>query len=416
MSMKRLILFTAVFSFISCTTARVPSGPSIEEIGRVRQLAARADVQAALAYVDGHRDAILDEWIKLTEINAPSGHEAERAAYVEQLLRAIPLDSVTRDSAGNVIGVTRGSGGGQTVVLDAHLDTVFQPGLKIDVRIDEGRIFAPGVGDNTRNVEAILTVARAIEASGLRPKGDIIYLFTVEEETSFRGVDQFLADNKERIDHFIALDGGYSGFTYAGLGIDWFRFHFIGPGGHTRSRTPPYSATLPLARAIERIYGLNVPDDSHLNIGMLGGAEVVNAKASDAWFSIDVRSTRHEVMLDLERRATAIAEDEARQAGMTFRREEISTSAPAMIPGHREGPLVQTAEAVYEVMGFNDPPITPTATNHLNAALAAGVSGIGTGTTPCRESHAMTESCEIEPFYRGIQKIILLALAISGVN
>ena len=90
--------------------------------------------------------------------------------------------------------------------------------------------------------------------------------------------------------------------------------------------------------------------------------------------------------------------------------------APAMIPGHREGPLVNTAEAVYEVMGFNDPPITPTATNHLNAALAAGVSGIGTGTTPCRESHAVTESCDIEPFYRGIQKIILLALAIAEVN
>ena len=39
-----------------------------------------------------------------------------------------------------------------------------------------------------------------------------------------------------------------------------------------------------------------------------------------------------------------------------------------------------------------------------------------TGTTPCRDSHAVTESCEIEPFYRGIRKVILLALALAGVE
>ncbi|HEU4520479.1 MAG TPA: M20/M25/M40 family metallo-hydrolase [Thermoanaerobaculia bacterium] len=412
--MKRLLLLCSIVSLTACTTVSTPR-PS-PELPRVQQLAGRADVQAALDHVDRNREAILEEWIALTKINAPSGHEAERAAHVERLLRAIPVDSVTRDAAGNVIGVHRGTGGGPAVVIDAHLDTVFQPGQEIDVRIEDGRLHAPGVGDNTRNVEAILAIARAVEASGVRPKGDLIYLFTVEEETSFKGVEHFLAENKGRIDHFIALDGGFSGFTYGGLGIDWFRFHFIGPGGHTRSRTPPYSASLPLARTIDRIYKIRVPDDSHLNVGMLGGSEVVNAKASDAWFSLDVRSVRHEVMLDLERQATAIAEDEARRAGMTFRREELSLRAPSMLAGHREGFLVKTAEAVHEVLGFDDPPITPTATNHLNAALDAGVSGIGTGTTPCRDSHALTESCEIEPFYRGIQKVLLLALAVAEVN
>ena len=413
---KRLTLLLTVLLFVACTTTAPQSlGPS-PELPRVRQLAENPAVAAALAHVDQNRDEILKEWITLTQINAPSGHEAKRAAFVEERLRAIPVDSVTRDSVGNVIGIHRGTGGGPTVVIDAHLDTVFQPGQEIVARIEDGRIHAPGVGDNTRNVEAVLAVARAIEASAVRPKGDLIYLFTVEEETSFRGVDHFLAANKGTIDHFIALDGGYSGFTYGGLGIDWFRLHFFGPGGHTRSRTPPFSASLPLARTIERLYRLRVPDDSHLNVGMLGGAEVVNAKASDAWFSLDVRSVRHEVMQELERRAFRIAEEEARRAGMAFQLETISTRRPATLPGHREGLLVRTAEAVHEVMGFANPPITPTATNHLNAALAAGVSGISTGTTPCSDSHSLTESCEIEPFYRGIRKIVLLALAMTGVE
>ena len=411
--MKRLAIAAVLLT--SCTSvSRVPSAPS-PELPRVQQIATRADVLQAFEHVEKRRDEILREWITLTEINAPSGHEEARAAFVEKLLREIGLDEVRRDSAGNVIGVRKGTGGGPTVVIDAHLDTVFQPGQQITARVENGRLYAPGVGDNTRNVAAILEIARAIEAADIPTKGDLVYLFTVEEETSFRGVDQFLADNKGTIGHFIALDGGYSGFTYGGLGINWYEFHFLGPGGHTRSRTPPYSASLPLARAIDRIYRLRVPDDSNLNIGMMGGAEVVNAKAEDAWFSLDIRSVRHDVMLDLERRATRIAEEEARRVGMTFRREDTSRRAPSMLPGHREGPLVRTAEAVYEVLGFTNPPISPTATNHVNAVLEAGVSGISTGTTPCRESHSLTESCEIEPFYRGIRKILLLAVAMAGV-
>src|SRR5947208_14067145 len=94
----------------------------------------------------------------------------------------------------------------------------------------------------------------------------------------------FTKENKDKVNYYVALDGGYEGFTYAGIGINWYRYHFIGPGGHTRSETPPFSATLPLARAISRIYQLSVPKGppSHLNIGMLGGSEVVNAKAAAA--------------------------------------------------------------------------------------------------------------------------------------
>jgi tripeptide aminopeptidase len=412
--MNRILLTGLLLTAVACRTT-TPTAPS-PELPRVQQIAARADVQAAFAHIDASKDAVVAEWTALTAINAPSGHEAERAAYVESLVRTMKFDSVTRDAAGNVVAVRKGSGGGPTVTVDAHLDTVFQPGLKIEPRIEEGRIWAPGVGDNTRNVAAMLAAARALDAASIRTKGDLIFLFSVEEETSFKGIRQFLADHKGRVDHIIALDGGYSGFTYAGIGINWYRFHFLGPGGHTRSRTPPYSATLPAARAIARLYRLRVPNDSNLNIGMLGGAEVVNAKAADAWFTVDLRSIRNEFLDTYDRRIRAIAEEEARRVGMTFKPEVISTSRAAFIPGHREGTLVKTAEAVYSVLGFENPSITPTASNHASPSLLAAVSAISTGSTPCRDSHALTENCEIEPIYRGIKKIVLLAVALAGVS
>src|SRR5713226_7220851 len=385
-------------------------------IEQVQALANRADLKAANDYIDRSHESILREWIAITEINAPSGQEQERAKHIEGLLRKYHLDDIHYDSAGNLVAVRKGSGGGPVIVFDAHMDTVFQPGLQIKATIRDGKIYAPGIGDDTRNVEALLATIRALNEAKIKTKGDLVFVFTVEEETTFKGVNTYVKENKGKIDQYIALDGGYEGFTYAGIGINWYRHHFIGPGGHTRSQTPPYSATLPLARAIDRIYQLKVParPSSNLNIGMLGGSEVVNAKASDAWFTVDLRSTSNEVMANLETQIQIILNEEAKRVGMTVKTDVISTSPAAVLPGHRESYLVRISRSEERAMGF-DPPITNTGSNNSSAALLQGITSISTGAGPCNDSHALTENCEIEPLYKGIKKILLLELALAGL-
>ena len=397
-----------------CPSAR---GQQQLDVEGVKSLMRRPAMGAAIAHVERERDLTLKEWVAITEINAPSGHERERAQFVERLLRQYRLSDVRYDRAGNLVAVRKGTGGGPAVVFDSHLDTVFQPGLKIKATIKDGRVYAPGVGDDTRNIEAMLAVIRALDAAKIRTKGDLVFLFTVEEETSMRGATEYIKDNKDRIGHYVALDGGYEGFTYGCIGINWYRHHFIGPGGHTRSRTPPYSATLPLARAIERIYRLEIPRGlgAHVNIGMLGGAEVTNAKAADAWFSLDLRSTSNDWIGETERRIADIVREEAERERMTVRTEVVSRRAAAQVPGHRESPLVRTSEAVHRALGF-EPPITPDCSNNASPALAAGVSAISTGAGPCSDSHALTENCEIEPLYRGIKKLIVLGVALAGLS
>ncbi len=375
-----------------------------------------ARVKAAFEYIDKDRDGILREWIAITEVNAPSKQEQERARFIEGLLRKHKLE-IRYDEAGNLIATRKGTGGGPVAVFDAHMDTVFQPGLKIKATVRDGRVYAPGVGDDTRNIEALLATIRALDAAKIKTKGDIVFLFTTDEEAGMTGAKHFTKENKGKVDYYIALDGGYEGFTYAGIGINWYRHHIIGPGGHTRSRTPPYSASLPMARAITRIYELKVPTtpSSNLNIGMLGGSEVVNAKAADAWFSLDLRSTSNEVIADLEKKIAEILEDEAKRAGMTVKTDIISSSPAAVLPGNRESNLVKIAEAVHRAMGF-DPPIGNAGSNNSSAALLQGISSISTGAGPCADAHALTENCEIEPLYRGIKKILLLELALVGLS
>src|SRR5678815_1420501 len=406
--MRIILSVLSIFVILSNVFAQTPGD-------HVRSLQESTRIKAANEYIDKTRDEILREWIAITEINAPSKQEQERAKYIESLLRKHKLD-IRYDSAGNLIATRKGTGGGPVTVFDAHMDTVFQPGLRIKATVRDGRVYAPGIGDDTRNIEALLATIRALDAAKIKTKGDLVFLFTTDEEAGMTGAKQYTKDNKGKVDYYVALDGGYEGFTYAGIGINWYRHHIIGPGGHTRSRTPPYSASLPMARAIARIYELKVPTNpsSNLNIGMLGGSEVVNAKASDAWFSLDLRSTSNEVMADLEKQIAAILDEEAKRAGMTVKTDVISTSPAAVLPGNRDSRLVKIAEAVHRAMGFN-PPIGNAGSNNSSAALLQGITSISTGAGPCNDAHALTENCEIEPLYKGVKKILLLEVALAGL-
>ena len=414
--MRRIIVALVFCVLVACTVVIPAWSQSASPADEVKAVQEDARVKAAFEHIDKDRDEILREWIAITEINAPSKHEQERAKFLESLLRKHKLD-IRYDSAGNLIATRKGTAGKPVTVFDAHMDTVFQPGLKIKATVRDGRVYAPGIGDDTRNIEALLATIRALDAAKIKTKGDLVFLFTTDEEAGMTGAKQYTKDNKGLVDYYVALDGGYEGFTYAGIGINWYRHHFIGPGGHTRSRTPPYSASLPLARAISRIYELKVPSNpsSNLNIGMLGGSEVVNAKASDAWFTVDLRSTNNDVIADLEKQIAAILDEEAKRAGMTVKTDIISSSPAAVLPGNRESQLVKIAEAVHRAMGFN-PPIGNAGSNNSSAALLQGISSISTGAGPCADSHALTENCEIEPLYKGTKKILLLAVALAGLS
>ncbi len=409
---KQLVAIACIAFICSAATAQ-------DLTTEAKRLMQRTDMKRAFEQIERQRAQILTEWKTLTEINAPSGKERERAEAVRRLLLSYKLDRVYYDQRGNLVAVRKGTGGAKAVIFDAHLDTVFQPGLKIKVEMRDGKIFAPGVGDNTRNVEALLASIRALNATGIRTRADLIFVFSVEEETKMSGAKYFVAENRDRIGQYVALDGGFEGLTYGGIGINWYRHHFIGPGGHTRSRTPPFSATLPLARAIARIYALELPDEPavNINIGMLGGSDVVNAKAADAWFTVDLRSTDQALIDEFERKIAGIVKEEAERVGMQAKTELIDEKLPAaQIPGNRQSFTVRMSEAVHRAIGMENVTITPTASNNANIALLAGLPAISTGAAPCGDAHALTEWCWVEPFYLGIKKILLLEVALAGLS
>src|SRR6266852_4003346 len=84
------------------------NAPAQDFTADARRTMERADVKRAFDHVDAHKDQILSEWITLTEINAPSGKERQRAEAVRKVLQSFKLDRVYYDSKGNLIAIRKG--------------------------------------------------------------------------------------------------------------------------------------------------------------------------------------------------------------------------------------------------------------------------------------------------------------------
>src|ERR1044072_963845 len=197
--MRFILLILSILSILSTTTFSQTSSPT----DYVKSVQDDPRVKAAFDHIDKNHDAILREWIAITEINAPSKQEQERAKFIESLLRKYKLE-IRYDSVGNLIATRKGTGSGPVSVFDAHMDTVFQPGLKIKATVRDGRVYAPGICDGTRNIEALLATIRALDAAKIKTKGDLVFVFTTDEEAGMSGARQYTKDNKGKVDYYVA--------------------------------------------------------------------------------------------------------------------------------------------------------------------------------------------------------------------
>ncbi|MGA3242820.1 MAG: peptidase M20, partial [Bryobacteraceae bacterium] len=107
----------------------------------------KPEMKKALQSVDGRAADIVEEWIRLVEIPAPSGKEQARAKYIRAEMEKLGLSEIKSDDMFNVSGVRKGTGGGPTVVFAAHTDTVFPEGTDLKVKREGDTLRAPGVGD-----------------------------------------------------------------------------------------------------------------------------------------------------------------------------------------------------------------------------------------------------------------------------
>ena len=129
------------------------------------------------------------------DLVASGSGEANIASFVASWLRDEGLTVDLLEPAPgrtSVIGVLPGSGGGTSVMLNAHMDTVGAGGMAdafVPV-VKEGRIYGRGAYDMKGSLAAIMIAAR--EARKLRLKGDLIVAAVADEEVASLGTSAVL--------------------------------------------------------------------------------------------------------------------------------------------------------------------------------------------------------------------------------
>ncbi|NVM77581.1 acetylornithine deacetylase/succinyl-diaminopimelate desuccinylase-like protein [Duganella sp. SG902] len=271
------------------------------------RIAAQPAVKQALAYIEKNEPTTTANTLAINAIPAPTFAEGARARDYAERLKAAGLRDVHIDGAGNVLGTYHGSGKGPTVVLAAHLDTVYPAGTDLTVREKDGRYYSPGIADNGRSLAAMLAIATALGDARVQTEGDVLFVANVGEEGlgDLKGV-KYLFSQRKDIKAFIGLEPalGAEGdpVTYIGTGSRRFKVTMRGPGGHSYEGFGLPSATHAAGRAIARIDDIRVPAQPKVtfNVGVVQGGQSVNSIAAKASLLIDIRSADAPLLAKVE--------------------------------------------------------------------------------------------------------------------
>ncbi len=389
----------------------------------------RPDVHKALQSVDDRATGIVDEWIKLVEIPAPSGKEQARAKYIRAEMEKLGLSEIRTDDMSNVSGVRKGTGGGPTVVFAAHMDTVFPEGTDLKVKREGDILRAPGIGDDTSNLMAVLEMFRALNRGGVKTKGDLIFLASVQEEMGLLGAKHWLESSGYKPDMFIATDVSSIQVWYGALRIDQFKFIYTSPGAHTMESRGAPSPSKAVAKAIDAMYEIPLPPVAQgldnfklpvINVGMLGGGTVVNAIPREAWFTVDLRSLDSATQDRLESAVVAAARRIGVTEGVGFRMEKkmgIDYSKARPQAERLNHALVQTALATsnhFRKPGTPAIAATDVGSCDSNIAVSMGIPGVAIGATIENMPHRLEENAAASSIVPGIKSLIALGVALTS--
>jgi len=247
----------------------------------------------------------LSDMIRCASVNtfgATSDHVAEAAMadlYETQLRRLGIHDGTHEVSAGrrNVWGTLKGSGGGPTVLLAGHLDTVGVDGVEtpFDPVVKDGNIHGRGSCDMKAGLAAYLEVIRTLQRSGTRLAGDVIVAGVVDEEHAMVG-SKYFGQNGPKVDCAIVAEPTQLKICHVHKGQVLLTLKTKGLAAHSSKPENGRNAVYHMAALLAGLQGYaqdlaqRTPDPDcgqpSFSVGVIRGGD--NACSVPDWCEIDI--------------------------------------------------------------------------------------------------------------------------------
>jgi tripeptide aminopeptidase len=369
----------------------------------------------------------LEEQKRITEIPAPPFKEKVRAEYYLKRMQELGFKDASIDAEGNVIALRKGTGGGRPkLVVSAHLDTVFPEEVDVTVKEKDGVINAPGIGDDSRGLAALLSLFKAMNENGISTVGDLLVVGTVGEEElgNLRGVKALFRDHKN-IDGFISIDGlGISRVVNQSTGSHRYEMIFKSPGGHSFQEFGLPSAIHAMGRAIAKISELQTPSDpkTTFTVGTVSGGTSVNAIAAEARMAVDMRSNSTEELLKLEEKLLGLVKQAAVEENARWNTDKMTVEIKLI--GDRPAGIVEmdssivqaTQRAVFAITRGKRATFGGASTDS-NIAMSLGIPAVTIGGGGEGGNwHSRNEWYKPTDAWMGPQSALITVLMLSGLD
>lgn len=366
-----------------------------------------------LSYIRQHEEEAFDLLLKLARIPAPSNHEEKRAAFCREWLEKQGAQGVYIDSALNVIYPVGDLAGPLTVFM-AHSDVVFPDTEELPLKVENGKIFCPGIGDNTANAAALLMAAKYIASHNPVPKeGGLLLVIDAGEEGlgNLKGSRQIMEAFGNRVKEVICLDGTCRSCVNAAVGSNRYRIGISTEGGHSYSKFGNRNAIAYLASMITELYTIKVPEGGKttFNVGTIQGGTSVNSIAQHAEMLYEFRSDDRASLKIMERHLNAVLEL-YRAKGVKVHAELIGERPCTgdVSPEAEQALMDRAATAVREHFSA-ELKFTPGSTD-CNIPLSMGIPSIELGCYEGGGSHTREEYVEIDSLLPGLNLAFDLVL------
>ena len=249
----------------------------------------------------------------LARIPAPSHLEKRRAEFCREWLERNGAQGVYVDDALNVIWPIGVTDDNSLVVFAAHSDVVFPDMEELPLEIRDGKIFCPGIGDDTASVVALMMAAKFLAKQGFQPKdrGVLLVINSAEEGLgNLKGTRKLFETFGHRVEEFITFDGGNCRCVNRAVGSKRYRIEIDTEGGHSYGAFGNRNAIAYLASLIDTLYTIKVPEGGKTtyNVGTISGGTSVNTIAQHAEMLYEFRSDCRESLMIMERHLDAAIE------------------------------------------------------------------------------------------------------------
>jgi len=355
-------------------------------------------------WCEDHFDEQLQLLKTLAAIPAPSHQEHRRAEFIRDWLLKQGAEEVIIDPALNVVLPFGCEGRADIRVYMAHTDVVFPDTDPLPVRPEGSRLCAPGVGDDTANVSALMLCAKFFLAHPEALKQPVLVVFNSCEEGfgNLKGVRQIMADYAGRVAELVSFDLEYTSMVNRAVGSERWLVKAETCGGHSYSAFGNPNAIACLSDLVCRLYEQPIPQvpDSKTtyNVGTIRGGTSVNTIAQSAEMTWEYRSDDHSCLEQMRRQFLALVEMAQFVTAEPLGERPCGNAVP---PDAQQRLLDRCAAAVGEITG--QAPRFCSASTDANIPLSLGIPATTFGLYLGARSHTREEYIEIESLKPGLK-------------